>query len=82
MRILFLQFSGLLAALTFADRFFSGTPAGAAVGAAVVAACCSYGILVVGDLAVQRLLEFFEPADAPSAESETTPKDRAGALAA
>jgi hypothetical protein len=83
-RILFIQFSGLLAALTFADRFFAGAGAGQAVTTAVVSALVVYAVLVAGDLLVQRLLEFAEPssAETPSVDSAPTAHDQPGALAA
>lgn len=84
MRILFIQFSGLLAALTFANQFFGGASAGHAFSTAVVAALMVYAVLVAGDLLVQRLLELAEPSasEASTVDSAPTAPDQPGALAA
>lgn len=83
-RILFIQFSGLLAALTFADQFFAGASAGHAVSTAVISALVVYAVLVAGDLLVQRLLELAEPSshEPPSVDSAPAAHDQPGALAA
>jgi hypothetical protein len=89
-RSLFLQFSVLIGALTLANRIAGEATATETALAALGAATAMYIVLVVGDIVVQRAVDYLAPAPPeaipaarPSADASAAPSvETPSALAA